>query len=123
MRCLGFVLCLLWCAGAHAATVSDNLNTATGLVLLNTGTGFRSVTTPVDAGAGSRVTARPGGEGRVTYSDGCVVFVNPPEVYTVTEESPCKLGLLLLPGHQALSSAGIVWGAAIITGKVLSASP
>lgn len=124
MRTIVFLASLmLSSAVVSAATVSDNLNTSNGLVLVNTGAGYRSVVAPVDVGAGARVTARPGGEGRVTYSDGCVVIVNPPEIYTVSDDSPCKLGLLLFPGQQALTSAGVIWGATVLTGQLLSASP
>lgn len=111
------VLLSLGCTVAEAATVSVNQ----GTVQVNRGTGFRTINGPVLANTGVTVIAQPGGQGVISYDDGCDVIVNPGAVYRVGAQSPCQAGL---PPATAdfLATAAIIY-TPVIVGTVLSASP
>lgn len=118
---LAFTLILSLSSPSWAATVSG----VQGRTLLNTGTGFRTVQAPTQAGPGARVVANPGGQGVVQYDDGCTVQVNPGQVYTIAPVSPCQTGQVLPPGGLATGMAivGGAVGAVILLNGLNSASP
>jgi hypothetical protein len=108
MRRFSVVACaLLATSQAFAANVSN----IQGQTLLNTGKGFKQLLGSVEAAPGSKVMANPGGQGQVTYPDGCTVTVNPGQVYTIAPVSPCA---------QAGVDTGSVYaiGAAVVGGAV-----
>lgn len=110
-------------SSSWAATVSG----VQGRTLLNTGTGFRAVQAPTQAGPGARVVANQGGQGLVQYDDGCTVQVNPGQVYTIAPVSPCQSGLAPPPAATTLgvgmAIVGATIGAVIIANGLNPASP
>ncbi len=92
-----------------------------GQTLLNRGNGFEQVQGPAQAAVGAKVVANPGGQGQITYEDGCTVPIVPGQIYTIQAASPCQSS-----AQPGLSGYAI--GAALIGGTVagvvlLSASP
>jgi hypothetical protein len=107
---------------ALAATV----NAIQGQVLVNTGQGYRQVGGTAQAGPGATVVANPGGQGQVTYPDGCAVTVLPGTVYTIAPNSPCQTGIVPLNGTTLAIGAVVAGGigaAIILSQKDKSASP
>ncbi len=73
---------------SNAAT----LQSVTGEVLINSGAGYRPVTSGSEAKVGNIVMASPGARAWLVYPDKCTVLVNPGAVVTVRAESPCAGG-------------------------------
>lgn len=68
---------------------------------------------------GSRVLLRTGGEGTLTYSDGCVVHLRPGETAIVHRESPCSQPHGYAPQEAAWHPDGWLIGAGALGGLVL----
>jgi hypothetical protein len=77
-------------ATAKATTVEPSL----GVVLMNSGKGFKQIKKTTKAKAGNSVMVSPDGAATVVYADGCRVDVSPGKVTTVAELSPCAAGSL-----------------------------
>lgn len=92
-----------------------------GQTLLNRGNGFEQIQGQAQASAGAKVVANPGGQGQVTYEDGCTVTVNPGQIYTIQPASPCQSGALLPINGYAVGAALI--GGTVAAVVLLSASP
>ena len=60
-----------------------------GDLWINQGQGFQPVNGPVDANIGDSIMVSPGGAAMVVYADGCRDNVQPGEVTTITQSSPC----------------------------------
>ena len=65
------------------------LQSVSGPVLINRGTGYKSATTGAEAKTGDVVIARPGASAQLVYADGCKTAVRPGSVVTIGAESPC----------------------------------
>lgn len=61
-----------------------------GEVLINRGSGFKTLQGPTTADAGDQVVANPGGGALITFADGCKITVEPGAVATIPATSPCK---------------------------------
>ena len=70
---------------AVAATVTP----VHGTLLVNAGSGYKRLIVPMEVAAGNQVMANPGGRGEIAFSDGCVLKVEPGQVVTIPNESPC----------------------------------
>jgi hypothetical protein len=73
------------------------IDSVKGDVLINQGSGFRTVSGTAQAKVGDKVMASPGGSARVVYGDGCPVPVNPGRVVTIAAESPCTANAADMP--------------------------
>jgi hypothetical protein len=63
-----------------------------GDLTINQGTGFKPVTSRVNANVGDSVMVGPSGAATVVYDDGCKVSVQPGAVTTIAPLSPCAAG-------------------------------
>lgn len=77
-------LCLL-CSGTRAASL-EQIN---GEVLVNQGSGYRSMQRPIVVAPGDRVMAGPDASARIAYDAHCSVLVHPGSMVTVASRSPC----------------------------------
>ena len=82
----GICLTLVFSTSTLAATVTSEQ----GEVLVNQGAGYKPVTQPTEVAPGDQVIAKPRSSGRVVFSDGCAVKVEPGSVLTITPQSPCE---------------------------------
>jgi hypothetical protein len=120
------IACLFVATGnlAHAASLAE----ATGSVLVNTGAGFQAASLSQNLPTGSRIMARKDSQAKVSYPDFCVVVVNPGQVYTVVEKSPCATGAKVVPGEllphdYALAAGAVAIGAGVAIARLRAASP
>src|ERR1700730_8440023 len=87
--CAVFLSTSSWAwANAKATTVEPSQ----GVVLMNSGKGFKQIKKTTKAKAGNSVMVSPDGAATVVYADGCRVDVSPGKVTTVAELSPCAAG-------------------------------
>jgi hypothetical protein len=132
-----FGVVLAFGSAASAATVTPEQ----GEILVNSGSGFKSVKQTLEVSAGDQVMAKPKSAGRVVYSEGCVVRVSPGMVLTIAPKPPCARSAqhietqasLPPPGPQSQSSGsdaalflGVVavpTGMALLSNKDKAASP
>lgn len=108
---------------ASSQVFAANVANIQGQTLLNAGSGYRQLVGATEAGAGSKVMANPGGQAQVTYPDGCVVTVNPGQVYTIAPASPCSQGAAPLGSPYAIGAALVGGVAAAVILSTKSASP
>lgn len=119
---MAVALLLLMTSSASAATVTS----VQGQTLVNRGQGFQPIVGSVQAGPGAQVVVNPGGQGQVSYPDGCSITVAPGDVYTITPASPCATGNTNAPGVNPLAVGAVVLGgvaAAVVFSQSGSASP
>src|SRR6202035_2755374 len=91
LRALSFGCAVLLSSSSWAAT-SATVQPAQGVVLVNTGNGFKQVKKSVKAKVGDSVMVSPDGAAKVAYADGCTVDVRPGAVMTIAALSPCTAG-------------------------------
>src|ERR1700676_4424297 len=91
LRALSFGCAVLLSSSSWAAT-SATVEPAQGVVLVNTGNGFKQVKKSVKAKVGDSVMVSPDGAAKVAYADGCTVDVRPGAVMTIAAFSPCTAG-------------------------------
>ena|ERR1700676_3376096 len=91
LRALSFGCAVLLSSSSWAAT-SATVEPAQGVVLVNTGNGFKQVKKSVKAKVGDSVMVSPDGAAKVAYADGCTVDVRPGAVMTIAALSPCAAG-------------------------------
>lgn len=83
-----FILCaVLEVTPATAAAMVQP--TAGTLYVTQNGNGYLPVIGPTEVEPGTVVMVSPGGLANMTYSDGCVVPIQPGSVFTVESVSPC----------------------------------
>ncbi len=116
---LVFACAFLVSSHAFAANVAN----IQGQTLLNTGAGFKQLVGATEAGPGAKVMANPGGQGQITYSDGCTVTVNPGQVYTIAPVSPCAQAGTNTGSPYAIGAAVIGGAVAAVIIATKSASP
>lgn len=75
---------LLMVSSAHAATLS-----ASGSVMVNTGSGFKAVSGTVEVRPGDRILVGASGEARVAYTSTCVTRVAPHAILSILSSPPC----------------------------------
>jgi hypothetical protein len=75
--------CLTSAAAAATVTVTQ------GEVLVSRGDGYEAIRTNAEVLAGDSLVARPGGVAKVTFGNGCSVFLAMGMVYSVPAEPPC----------------------------------
>jgi hypothetical protein len=104
-----FVPALALSLPALAATVQPEKSQ----VSLNRGTGFKTINSSTTAKPGDIVMAGPTGSAEIIYDDGCRQKVESGAVATVSDTSPCKVGLapqqemtLVVAGFAAANGAG-----------------
>jgi hypothetical protein len=114
-----FACAFLASSQAYAANVAN----IQGQTLLNTGKGFKQLVGATEAGPGSKVMANPGGQGQVTYPDGCTVTVNPGQVYTIAPVSPCSQAGGFTGSPYAIGAAVVGGVVATVIIATKSASP
>jgi hypothetical protein len=73
-------------ASAFAATVTPKQ----GEVLVNQGSGYKSVTQPTEVAVGDQLMVKPKSSGRIVFPDGCTVNVSPGGVFIIPAKSPCE---------------------------------
>ena len=91
LRALSFGCAVLLSSSSWAAT-SATVEPAQGVVLVNTGNGFKQVKKSVKAKVGDSVMVSPDGAAKIAYADGCTVDVRPGAVMTIAALSPCAAG-------------------------------
>lgn len=79
------ILSFCFAAAAQAATVA----VTQGEVLVSRGDGYEPVRGNAEVLAGDSIVARPGGAAKITFSNGCSVFLAMGMVYSVPAEPPC----------------------------------
>lgn len=114
-----FACACLFSAQALAANVAS----LQGQTLVNTGNGYQQLVGATEAGPGAKVMANPGGQGQVTYPDGCTVTVNPGQVYTIAPVSPCAQAGTSTVSPYAIGAAVIGGAVAAVIIATKSASP
>lgn len=117
-------IALLVASPASAATVTSQQ----GQTLINRGQGFQQVVGSVEVGPGVQVVVNPGGQGQVSYPDGCSLPIAPGTVYTVPAASPCAAGnnTTNAPSINPLAVGAVVLGGAaavVVFSQTQSASP
>lgn len=75
--------CLATAAQAATVTVTQ------GEVMLSRGDGYEAVRGKAEVLAGDSIVAKPGGAAKVSFSNGCSVFLAMGMVYSVPPEPPC----------------------------------
>ena len=131
---VSFVAGMALCAPAFAATLGG----VQGVVMVNRGNGYQTVTGPTQLNPGDVVVVNPGGSAQISYGDGCNVPVEVGAVVTVGAQSPCAtqasepqgpglgtgeetgLGIVLL---NTAAAAGIVLGLLYANKNDKAASP
>ena len=73
---------------ASAATVEITQ----GEILLSRGAGYQAIQHSMALQPGDTVVSRPGSIARVTFADGCTVYLGMGMVFTVKRQSPCGEG-------------------------------
>lgn len=114
-----FACACLFSGQVFAASVAN----IQGQTLVNTGNGFKQLVGATEAGPGAKVMANPGGQGQVTYPDGCTVTVNPGQVYTIAPVSPCSQAGTNTGSPYAIGAAVIGGAVAAVIIATKSASP
>lgn len=97
---------------AQAATLGE----ASGTVLANFGQGYRPVAVTDQLPPGTQVTVRPGGFARIGYDDLCVRLVQPGQVYTVGQQSPCANAAQTVPTDPLTTDYYVAAGVAAAVG-------
>lgn len=111
--CIGAALLTGLFAGvAGAATLMPTA----GEVMVNTGGGYKPVTSTVEVKAGDSILVNPGGSAQLAYGDCATYEINPGDVVYVAEQEtiPCGaagggagLGLGVLGGGSGLLVGGL----------------
>lgn len=116
------IAALVGAAFAISTTVSITVGAATlngsGL-LVDTGSGYRAVSPPMELKAGASIIANPGGRGEIRYEDGCIERVRPGDVANVKDVSPCAAGVPL--ESTGFANRGLVVGALVVGGGAIAA--
>jgi hypothetical protein len=117
-RALSFVVstAFLFSCPAFGAT----LESVKGKVLINRGDGFQSASSGMQANAGDRLMADPGGSAQLVYSEECQVKVVPGKLVSVGKQPPCTApylaGLEYVPPEPNyglwpfIGAAAVGWG-------------
>ena len=101
--CAVFLSTSSWAwATAKATTVEPSQ----GVVLMNTGKGFKQIKKTTKAKVGDSVMVSPDGTAKIAYSDGCIVNVQPGAVATIAQLSPCASGSNAESDRQNYSVSG-----------------
>jgi hypothetical protein len=90
--------------GVSSPAAAAFVEVVKGPVSVSHGEGFRPVKGTAEVGPGWSVMAGPGGQGKIVYSSGCVVQVNPGSVVTVDANGQCNRAAAAKPyylGHAA----------------------
>lgn len=82
------LLMAMFASAARAATVEITK----GEVLLDRGSGYQVIRRSMGLQPGDRIVSRPGSIARVTFADGCAVYLGMGMVFSVDEHSPCSEG-------------------------------
>lgn len=96
---------------ADAATVQS----LSGSVMINRGSGYQPVHGATGAKSGDSVVVGPDGSAEIVYADGCRVKVAPGAVTSVLDVSPCSTQGTADTGS---SSTGLAVGAAVVAAGV-----
>lgn len=96
------LLLVVFASGARAATVEITK----GEVLLDRGSGYQAIQRSMALQTGDRVVSRPGSIARVTFADGCTVYLGMGMVFSVTQHSPCGEGGDIAKDSSWASNAG-----------------
>lgn len=122
---------------ASTSTAETVLSNGKGVVMVNSGVGYRAVSGATSLKAGDRVMLNSGSSASLRFADGCRVPLQAGQVYTVSKASPCKFraqagaagaGLGLAAGAGSGFSAIIpvvaatVGTVASVTGAVVAAN-
>lgn len=110
MRSIGIVAAatLMLASAAQAATLTP----IQGQVLLNTGGGYKPVTTSVTVKAGDSILVNPDGLAQLSYDDCATYEIKPGDVVYVAEKEtiPCGAGAIDGAGLGGLGANGLVVG-------------
>jgi hypothetical protein len=82
--CLVFFLSL-----ASPAECAD-LEIQQGEVLLSRGTGYHTIRNSTELLAGDTVVSKPGSTAKITFADGCEIYLGMGMIFTVEDRSPCS---------------------------------
>lgn len=115
--CIGAALLAGLVSGvAGAATLTPTA----GEVMVNTGGGYKPVTSTVEVKAGDTILVNPGGSAQLAYGDCATYEINPGDVVYVAEQEtiPCGAGGGAGLGLGALGGGGglVVGGLAVAVG-------
>lgn len=103
-------------AGTAEAALLTNIQ---GPVSVNTGQGFRLVTTAVDLKPGDRVMVGNGGTAQLIYNDACITRVDGSGVVVVQQAAPCGLTtgqVQPTPGPGGVPTTVVIAGGVVIVG-------
>lgn len=75
-----------------SAAKAANLQILKGEVLLSHGDGYRAVQAPTEVLVGDTIVSRPDSSAKITFADGCAVYLGMGMVFTVESQSPCGSG-------------------------------
>lgn len=75
----------------HHGAVAAKVSRESGMVFVNTGSGYQVLEEDTELPPGGKVMVRPGGIAVITYSSSCVVRAGPGRVWIVAAEPPCSL--------------------------------
>lgn len=84
--CAAFCFAMVWGSAAHSAV----LLSAQGTVMVNSGAGFRAVTTVKQLKAGDRISVGANGSAKIAYDNGCVETIGPSSVVIVKALYECR---------------------------------
>lgn len=100
-------IALVLAGGASAAAATLNV---TGPVSVNSGSGFRPVTSGVEVNPGDRVLVGNGGSAQIVYNSTCTANVLAGAIATVSAQAPCTVA------SQPAATNGIILGAVAVAG-------
>lgn len=108
--CIGAALLAGLFAGVSGAAT---LTPTAGEVMLNTGGGYKPVTSTVEVKAGDSILVNPGGGAQLAYGDCATYEINPGDVVYVAEQEtiPCGAG-----GGGAGLGLGALGGGGLVVG-------
>jgi hypothetical protein len=72
-----------------AAGQAANIEVTQGEVLLSHGAGYQSIQGSADLLVGDTVVAKPDSAARISFADGCMIYLGMGMVFTVEARSPC----------------------------------
>jgi hypothetical protein len=84
--------CLLLLAVFASAARAATVEITKGEVLLDRGNGYHVIQRSMALQPGDRVVSRPGSIAKITFADGCAIYLGMGMVFSVDEYSPCGEG-------------------------------
>jgi hypothetical protein len=84
-----FTAAVIITAFAVAPSLAASVIPTDGQVLVNQGSGFKEISSPLELRAGDTVVLKPGSSASIKYSSNCIVPVVLGQVVTVAAKAPC----------------------------------